>query len=100
MLKKVQLTNVHTGRKSTTVVDTSTDDKALVGSGKTPVETAEVSDIKGLDESIQRLTAKNHNLDDRVAMFNGLAKCFDRNTPSSRAFTSRPTGSNHPVSAV
>lgn len=50
------------------------------------METAEVSDIKGLDESIQRLTAKNHNLDDRVAMFNGLAKCFDRNIPIIKSF--------------
>lgn len=86
MLKKVQLTNVHTGRRSTTVVDTATDDKALVGSGKTQVETAEVSDIKGLDESIQRLTTKNKNLDDRVALFNGLAKCFDRNIPIIKSF--------------
>ena len=81
MLKKVQLTNVHTGRKSTTVVDTGTDENALVGSGKTPVETAEVSDIKGIDETIQRLTTKSNSLDDRVALFNGLAKCFDRNIP-------------------
>lgn len=86
MLKKVQLTNVHTGRKSTSIVDTSTDDKALVGSGKTPVETAEVSDVKGLDETIQRLTTRNKNLDDRVALFNGLAKCFDRNIPIIKSF--------------
>lgn len=86
MLKKVQLTNVHTGRKSTTVVDTGTDENALVGSGKTPVETAEVSDIKGIDETIQRLTTKTNSLDDRVSLFNGLAKCFDRNIPIIKSF--------------
>ncbi|MCG8601433.1 MAG: type II secretion system F family protein [Verrucomicrobiales bacterium] len=86
MLKKVQLTNVHTGRKSTTVVDTGTDENALVGSGKTPVETAEVSDIKGIDETIQRLTTKTNSLEDRVSLFNGLAKCFDRNIPIIKSF--------------
>ncbi len=86
MLKKVALTNVHTGRRSTTVVDTGTDEKAIVGSGKTPVETAEISNIQGLDEAIQRLTASNNNLDDRVALFNGLAKCFDRNIPIIKSF--------------
>ena len=86
MLKKVQLTNVHTGRKSTTVVDTGTDENALVGSGKTPVETAEVSEIKGIDETIQRLTTKTNSLEDRVSLFNGLAKCFDRNIPIIKSF--------------
>jgi len=86
MLKKVQLTNVHTGRRSSTVVDTETDDKALVGSGKTPVETADISDVTGVDETIQRLTTPNKNLDDRVALFNGLAKCFDRNIPIIKSF--------------
>ncbi|MDF1825650.1 MAG: type II secretion system F family protein [Verrucomicrobiales bacterium] len=86
MLKKVNLINVHTGRKTAAIVDTSTDEKALIGSGKSQVETAEVSDIKGLDESIQRLTTRNSNLDDRVALFNGLAKCFDRNIPIIKSF--------------
>ncbi|MEM7700240.1 MAG: type II secretion system F family protein, partial [Verrucomicrobiota bacterium] len=86
MLKKVALTNVHTGRKSITIVDTQTDEKALVGSGKTQIETADVNDIKGLDESIQRLTTRSKNLDDRVALFNGLAKCFDRNIPIIKSF--------------
>jgi len=86
MLKKVSLTNVHTGRKAITLVDTDTDEKALVGSGKTPVETAEISDIGGLDEAIQRATSKGKNLDDRVALFNGLAKCFDRNIPIIKSF--------------
>lgn len=86
MIKKVALTNIHTGRKSVSLVDTSTDEKAIIGAGKTPVETAEISDVKGIDESIQRLTAKKNSLDDRVALFNGLAKCFDRNIPIIKSF--------------
>jgi len=86
MLKKVALTNVHTGRKSTEIVDTSTDEKALVGAGKTQVETATVSDVTGLDEAIQRATSGKKNLDDRVALFNGLAKCFERNIPIIKSF--------------
>jgi len=86
MLKKVALTNVHTGRKQITVVDTGTDEKALVGSGKTQVETADVTDIQGLDESIQRLTTRSQNVDDRVALFSGLARCFDRNIPIIKSF--------------
>jgi type IV pilus assembly protein PilC len=86
MIKKVSLTNIHSGRKSVTLVDTGTDERALIGSGKTQVETAEVSDIKGIDETIHRLTGKKNSLDDRVALFNGLAKCFDRNIPIIKSF--------------
>ncbi len=86
MIKKVSLTNIHTGRKSVTLVDTGTDEKALIGSGKTQVETAEISDVKGMDETIQRFSAKRNSLDDRVALFNGLAKCFDRNIPIIKSF--------------
>ncbi len=86
MLKKVSLTNIHTGQKSVQIVDTGTNDKALVGAGKTPVETAEISDVTGLDETIQRLTSKGQNMDDRVAFFNGLAKCFERNIPIIKSF--------------
>jgi type IV pilus assembly protein PilC len=86
MIKKVSLTNIHTGRRSVTLVDAGTDEKALIGSGKTAVETAEVSDVKGIDETIQRLTTKRNSLEDRVALFNGLAKCFDRNIPIIKSF--------------
>ena len=86
MIKKVSLTNIHTGRRSVTLVDAGTDEKALIGSGKTAVETAEISDVKGIDETIQRLTTKRNSLEDRVALFNGLAKCFDRNIPIIKSF--------------
>ena len=86
MLKKVALTNIHTGRGSIALVDTNTDDKALIGAGKTDVETAQVSDITGLDETVQRMTAPKKPQNDRVALFNGLAKCFDRNIPIIKSF--------------
>lgn len=86
MLKKVVLSNIHTGRDTITLVDTTTDEKALVGSGKTDVETAKISDITGADEQIQRLTSPKGGQNDRVALFNGLAKCFDRNIPIIKSF--------------
>ncbi|HVE15847.1 MAG TPA: type II secretion system F family protein [Chthoniobacterales bacterium] len=79
MLKKVTLTNIATGRSHDTVVDTDTDAKALVGAGKAPNETARVSAIGGADEFVQRMSAKKPSLDERVAVFGGLARCLDRN---------------------
>ena len=79
MLKKVSLTNTITGKTFSTLVDVETDDKALIGSGKAPNETAEVSSITGLDEKIQRATSPKPNLSDRASFFNGLAKCLTRN---------------------
>lgn len=86
MLKKVVLNNVHTGRDTTTLVDTNTDQKALIGAGKTDVETAKISTITGVDEQIQRLTSPGKSQNDRVALFTGLAKCFDRNIPIVKSF--------------
>ncbi|MGY8644406.1 MAG: type II secretion system F family protein [Verrucomicrobiales bacterium] len=86
MLKKVALTNIHNGRAQIALVDTNTDDKALIGAGKTDVETAQVSDITGLDESIPRMTGPKKPQTDRMALFNGLAKCFDRNIPIIKSF--------------
>ncbi|MEZ5301616.1 MAG: type II secretion system F family protein [Verrucomicrobiales bacterium] len=86
MLKKVTLTNVNTGRKSLIVVDTSDDERALVGAGKAPNELAKVVSVIGLDESVHRLTAKRPNMEDRVAMFGGLARCLDRNIATIKSF--------------
>jgi len=86
MLKKVILTNVHTKRPHEVVVDTDTDELALLGSGKTANETVEIKDITGVDEHLHRLTLPKANLDDRVAFFNGLAKCMERNIPTIRCF--------------
>lgn len=86
MLKKVQLTNVHSGLSYSAIVDTDTDDKALIGAGKTSVETAQVKDVTGLDETLQRITGKKAPLDDRVALFGGLARCFERNIPIIKSF--------------
>ncbi|MDA7673151.1 type II secretion system F family protein [Verrucomicrobiales bacterium] len=86
MLKKVNLTNIHTGNNSSLIVDTLTDEKAIVGAGKTAVETANITDVTGFDETLQRFTGKKNSMDDRVALFNGLAKCFDRNIPIIKSF--------------
>lgn len=86
MLKKVVLNNVHTGRNTTALVDTNTNEKALIGAGKTDVETASISDITGVDEQLQRLTSPKGGQTDRVALFTGLAKCFDRNIPIIKSF--------------
>ncbi|MBL9154801.1 MAG: type II secretion system F family protein [Verrucomicrobiales bacterium] len=86
MLKKVVLNNVHTGRNTTALVDTNTNEKALIGAGKNEVETASISDITGIDEQLQRLTTLKGGQTDRVALFTGLAKCFDRNIPIIKSF--------------
>src|SRR4051812_10682552 len=79
MLKKVSITNVHTGAKHEAVVDTDTHEKALIGSGVSSNETAVIEDIVGVDEAVHRLTLPKENLDDRVLFFNGVARCLDRN---------------------
>jgi len=86
MLKKVDLTNVHSGRKSSVIIDTASDSKALIGAGKTSVETAQIKDVVGMDETIQRLTSGKIPLDDKVSLFSGLARCFDRNLPIIKSF--------------
>lgn len=86
MLKKVQLTNVHSGLSYNAIVDTDTDAKALIGAGKTSVETAEVKDVAGIDETIQRITGKGSKLNDKVALFSGLARCFERNISIVKSF--------------
>jgi len=79
MLKKVLITNVHTGVKHESIVDTDTHEKALIGSGVANNETANIEDIVGVDETVHRLTMASDSLDDRVLFFNGLARCLERN---------------------
>lgn len=86
MLKKVKLTNVHTGRSKEIVVDTDTDDKALVGAGKASNEVAKIQSIEGLDESIHRVTLPRASLDDRVALFRGVSRCLERNISTMKSF--------------
>tara|TARA_R110002096_G_scaffold114770_4_gene248795 strand:+ start:7253 stop:8479 length:1227 start_codon:yes stop_codon:yes gene_type:complete len=86
MLKKVTLTNVHTKRSIPLIVDTFSDERAIVGSGQTSNETAEITDVSGVDEMIQRLTLPKPSLADRVALFNGLANCFERSIPTIKSF--------------
>jgi type II secretory pathway component PulF len=79
MLKKVLITNIHTGKCSETIVDTDTHEKALIGSGAASNEVTVVEDIVGIDETVHRMTLPGDNLDDRVKFFNGLARCLERN---------------------
>lgn len=79
MLKKVLITNIHTGKKHETMVDTDTNEKALIGSGVGSNETAIIQDVTGMDEAVHRLTMPKDSTDDRVRFFSGLASCLDRN---------------------
>ncbi len=79
MLKKVTVTNLNTGKATATLVDTDTQEKALIGSGISSTETATVEDIVGLDETIHRLTSPSAGVEDTAQFFGGLARCLDRN---------------------
>lgn len=79
MLKKVKITNVHSGKSSEALVDTDTDEKALVGAGVAHNETTSISTITGVDESLHRLTSPKPDTDDSAAFFSGLARCLERN---------------------
>ena len=86
MLKKVTLTNVNSGRSQDIVVDTDDDAKALIGSGKASNEVAKITSISGADEKIYRLSAKKANLEDRVNLFSGIARCLERNISTIKSF--------------
>ena len=79
MLKKVTVTNVSTGRATITLVDTDSQEKALIGSGVANNETAVVEDIVGLDETVHRISLKKPSVEDSAQFFSGLARCLDRN---------------------
>jgi len=79
MLKRVRLTNIYNGKSAEVIVQTDSDSKAIFGAGKAPNETAEVSDITGVDEYIHRLSGKSASLEEAVTLFSGLARCLDRN---------------------
>lgn len=79
MLKKVVLTNIYTSKSTEVVVDTDDDIKAVLGAGKAPNETALVTDIIGIDESVYRATGKKPDLDEAVSLFSGMARCLERN---------------------
>jgi type IV pilus assembly protein PilC len=84
MLKKVTVTNVSTGRATITVVDTDSQEKALIGSGVASNETATVEDIIGLDETVHRISLKKPSVEDTAQFFSGLARCLDRNIGISK----------------
>ena len=86
MLKKVALANINTGRTSLLIVDTDTDERAVVGAGKAANELAKVSSICGLDEYVHRITGKKGNVEDRAALFAGVARCLERNISTVKSF--------------
>jgi type IV pilus assembly protein PilC len=79
MLKKVKLTNIYNGKTSEVIVDTDDDAKAVFGAGKAPNETAEVTDISGADEFVNRISLKKPSLEESAQFFNGMARCLQRN---------------------
>ena len=85
MLKKVKITNVHTGKSSEALVDTDTDDKAVIGAGVSSAETSTITTITGVDEKLHRLTSPKPGTDDRAAFFAGLARCLERNISITKA---------------
>lgn len=86
MLKKVALSNIYTGRVNHVIVDTDNDDKAMSGAGKAANELAKITNIVGLDESLQRLTMKKANVEDRANLFAGVARCLERNISTIKSF--------------
>jgi len=86
MLKKVKLTNIYNGKTSEVIVDADEDAKAIFGAGKAPNETAEVTDITGADEAIQRFSQKKGSLDEAVSLFSSMARCLDRNISLNKSF--------------
>jgi type II secretory pathway component PulF len=79
MLKNVKVVNISTGSVSNQLVDTDSEEKAIIGCGLASNETATVETITGLDESIRRLTSPKPSIEDRAQFFGGLARCLDRN---------------------
>ena len=79
MLKKVKVTNINTGATCQQIIDTDTHEKALIGCGLAPNETAVIEDVTGLDEKIQRMTSPGASTDDRAAFFSGIGRCLERN---------------------
>jgi len=85
MLKKVTITNINTGHKSVTLVDTDTHDKAIVGCGISPNETANIEDVTGADEKLQRFTSPKAGNEDCGAFFSGLGRCLERNISMTKS---------------
>jgi len=79
MLKKVTITNINTGHKAITLVVTDSHEKAIVGCGMSPNETAVIEDVTGADEKLQLLTSPKPGTDDCGNFFSGLARCLERN---------------------
>jgi type IV pilus assembly protein PilC len=78
-MKKITVTNINTGKSELSVIDTDTDEKALIGCGLAANETANIESIEGIDATIHRYTVKKPGIEDCANFFSGLARCLDRN---------------------
>lgn len=67
------------------LVAANTDEKAILGAGKAPNETAKVLTLDGVDGWLQQATGKKPTLDERVSLFAGLARCMSRNISTSKS---------------
>ncbi len=85
MLKKVTITNINTGHKSVTMVDTDTHDKAIIGCGVSANESVNIEDVTGADEKLQRLTSSGGGTEDCGAFFSGLGRCLERNISMTKS---------------
>lgn len=85
MLKKVKLTNVNTAKTLEVIVDTDDDAKAILGAGRAPNETAVVTDVGGLDESVHRMTTGRPGTEEEVTFFGGMARCLERNISTTKS---------------
>lgn len=79
MLKKVKITNIHTGKSAEALVDTDSDEKAVLGAGVGSNESTTIATITGVDEKLHRLTSPKPGIDDSAAFFSGLGRCLERN---------------------
>jgi type IV pilus assembly protein PilC len=79
MLKNVKVVNVSTGSVSNQLVDTDSEEKAIIGCGLSSNETATVEEITGIDETVRRLTTSKPGVEDAAQFFGGLARCLERN---------------------
>ena len=96
MLKKVSLTNAHSGRTEHIIVETDSDDKAIIGAGKAANESAKVKNIEGLDAVIQGATQGKASIEDRATLFRGVSRCLERNISTIKSFTLQSTRMKSP----
>lgn len=79
MLKKVKITNVHSGKTCEALVQTDSDEKAIIGAGVAANESTTIQTITGIDEKLHNFTSPGPSIEDSAAFFSGLGRCLERN---------------------